>query len=377
MRLSRILHIAPTLACVVCALVISASAQITITSPTTGSTVSMPVWLRAHASSCNGSANMTGIGYSINNSPFITWGTNLTDIDTTDYRFASQPSPGAQYTIQFKAWSDKGACQAVPVVVNVSGPVTTTKTNVDQNPNDQGWNPLACPNTNSTANATNWFWQWDSGTARCTYSDSSTYIAPSGSPSIDGTSRLFYVDWTSWAPNTSPGERSSELFGNDAAATHFVYDTYIYLNDPTHIQNLEMDTNQVYNSSGDVLIYGLQCAHSSGSWEYTINKGTKALPQDTWVPSTLACDPWKWTPKSWHHVQLVVHRVNENAYYDSITWDGKTTSLTSSGPSAFGLKWLPEGNLLLNFQIDGVPTAVGNGANATLYIDGMTMIYWH
>jgi hypothetical protein len=379
MRLSRISRVASTLACVSWALLISASAQvITITSPTEGSHVSLPVWLRAHASSCNGSANMTGIGYSVDNSPFITWGKNTTDIDTTEYRLASQPS-GLQHTIWFKAWSDKGACNPVPVDVTVSGSSPTTMAaNLDQVQNDPNWKPQPCPTWNSTASATNWFWQWDPGTTKCTLGTSNTYIAPSGSPSLDGTSRIFYVDWKSQAPGNSPGERYSELFGTNTTATSFVYDTYIYMTDPQNIQNLELDTNQAYDGS-NVLIYGLQCARTSqttGSWQYTINNGTPAQPQDKWIPTSLACDQLLQQPNTWHHVQLAVHRDSSGyAHYDSITLDGNTTLITWSGPSTFELGW-PAGTLLLNFQIDGVPTIVGGEATATLYVDGMTMIYW-
>ena len=88
---------ATTLACVVCALVISVSAQITVTSPTNGSTVPMPVWVRAHNAGCNGNSP-NAFGYSIGNSPFITWGITDLDIDSTDYRMNS---PGT-YTVHFK-----------------------------------------------------------------------------------------------------------------------------------------------------------------------------------------------------------------------------------------------------------------------------------
>ena len=43
----------------------SATAQISVTSPLDSSTVPMPVWIRAHVSTCNGNP-ATAIGYSIN-----------------------------------------------------------------------------------------------------------------------------------------------------------------------------------------------------------------------------------------------------------------------------------------------------------------------
>lgn len=66
-------------------------------------------------------------------------------------------------------------------------------------------------------------------------------------------------------------------FGDNVAnesKTHFIYDTYIYVTDPENIQNLEMDTNQVWNTNGAYVIYGLQCAGPPYSvWQYTTYQG--------------------------------------------------------------------------------------------------------
>lgn len=368
------------LAFAACALAISAQAQISVTSPSNNSTVSMPVWLRAHASSCAGSTNMTLFEYSIGNSAFSTPGITNYDIDTTDYRLSSQPSPGSQYVIHYKAWSDKGACTPVDVTVNVSGAATHSAQNVDDVGNAASWNPNPCPSQNNTSGLTGWFWQWDAGTAQCTLGDSNTYLVGSGSPNIDGQSRIFYVDWKATNGGT-PGERYSETFGNDVSATNVVYDTYIYITDPQNIQDLEMDTNQVWDSSGDVVIFGIQCGadkNGNKTWQYTTNTGTNAKPVDTWNPTTLPCNPQdatQWAPNTWHHVQLVAqHDSSGNATYEEITLDGKSQTLSEGGYDSFGVGW-PAGNLLLNLQIDGINNG-GNEATVTAYIDGMTMIWW-
>ncbi|HEX4039124.1 MAG TPA: hypothetical protein VHX37_13775 [Acidobacteriaceae bacterium] len=371
---------AAVLVCFAGAFAFGASAQITVTSPTNGSNVSMPVWLRAHAASCAGSTNMTAFGYSINDSPLVTWGVTNYDIDTTDYRLSSQPSPGSQYTIRYKAWSDAGECPEVDVVVNVTGPATTTVSNINDQSNANGWNPEPCPSQNDTSGvaADSWFWQWDSGTAQCTNGNTTTYNAPSGSPSMDGGSRLFYTEWQSPSGSGNPGERYSNKYATGAtSATHFVYDTYIYPTDPQNIQNLELDNNDVMDSSGDVMILGLQCAHGANSWQYTLNTGSLSQPQDSWVTPnpTVPCDPQTFAPNTWHHVQLAAHRDSSgNVYYDSITVDGKTTNVTWTGFDEFGIHWGP-GDLILNYQVDGIYNG-GQEATSTTYIDGMTMIYW-
>ena len=81
------------------------AAQISVTSPVSGATVPMPVWIRAHVAGCNGST-ATAIGWTIDDSPFTTWGVTAFDIDTNDYRWSS---PGT-YTIHFKAWSGSIRC---------------------------------------------------------------------------------------------------------------------------------------------------------------------------------------------------------------------------------------------------------------------------
>jgi len=78
--------------------------------------------------------------------------------------------------------------------------------------------------------------------------------------------------------------RGSISYGADEAATHLVYDTYIYITDPASVQNVELDNNQVWDSSNDVLIYGFQCAND-GYWQYTTNDSGK----DTWNNSSATC----------------------------------------------------------------------------------------
>ncbi len=242
-------------------------------------------------------------------------------------------------------------------------------TNVDQYEN-------AYENVQPPNGGLGWFWVYDTGTDCCILSsDTSSYTV--SSPSLDGESRLFYVDWeASNPPSGTPGERYSTAFGNSEGATHFVYDIYIYLKDPENVENIEMDTNQVWDNNGDVLIYGLQCAHGAQSWQYTESNLNAQNPQPTWITPNqswqthLACDPQTWTANTWHHVQLDVHRdSNGAAYYDSITLDGTTTALSGwSGNSSFPRGWSPVGNLLLNFQLDGIDND-GHEATITAYID--------
>lgn len=316
----------------------SAAAQISVTSPVSGATVPMPVWIRAHVAGCNGSTT-TAIGYSIDDSPFTTWGVTAFDIDTNDYRWSS---PGT-YAIHFKAWAGSVQCPVVNSTVTVSGPTTHNAPNAQEN--------------------SDWHWIYDTGTQPGTASGSTSY--PVASPSFDSHSRSFSMNYVNGG-----GMRGSTSFWNDISATHFVYDTYVYLANPAKVQNLEMDTNQVWNQNGDVRIFGLQCATGSGTWEFTTNVSAKTK----WNPSNVPCNLNSWPVNSWHHVQMVVHTTGGgDVYYDTVTVDGlKSTFSDAFGNSSYSLGWTPPGNLVLNFQIDGK----GASGSVTAYIDGMTMISW-
>ncbi len=57
----------------------------------------------------------------------------------------------------------------------------------------------------------------------------------------------------------SSAERYYVSFGQDTAATHFLYDAWVYLDGSvSDVANLEMDVNQVM-ANGQTVIFGFQC----------------------------------------------------------------------------------------------------------------------
>jgi hypothetical protein len=338
-QLNSRINLAPAaMFAVVCMLAASAIGQITVTSPTNNSSVAMPVQLTAAFAGCGGASS--AFGYSVGSSPFITWGKTDTQINSTDYRL----TPGT-YVIHFKGWTGSTLCET-NINVTVTGPSTTTASSIEDQPNSD------------------WTWVFDTGTSG---SASGSTSLVSGSPCQDSQCREFTMTYTDGG-----GMRGSISFGSDPthAATHFVYDTYIYFDSTKDVQNIELDTNQVWDASNDVLIYGLQCAND-GKWQYT----TKVSGSAHWTDSMVACPvpSTKWAATAWHHVQLAVHRDSSgNAYYDSVTLDGTTTNFTGAdGNSSFALDWAA-GDLLLNFQLDGL----GANGSITAYADGLTEIWW-
>ena len=161
----------------------------------------------------------------------------------------------------------------------------------------------------------------------------------------DGLAGRQFVTWY----GDKGGERYHLTFGKDAEATHFVYEANVYLVEPAEVENVEMDMNQVM-SDGRTVIFGVQCAAHSKSWEYTYvnNSGTH------WHPSNIHCNPHDWGKKKWHKVQIASHRdEGGNVTYDWISFDGVYSDFQNATAfSAEALRWTP-GELLLNFQIDG------------------------
>jgi hypothetical protein len=320
------------------------SPDITVTSPVSGSAVTSPASVRAHNSGCGGLTPVS-FGYTIDNGSAFTLGVTAYDINTID-----QTMSAGIHTILFKSWNRIGICPVVATTFTVGAPVAPAHTI-----------PTNATSSGDLDGKANWEWNHDPGTPGSSRGSS---LYPVSSQSVDGSARELYFTYSD-----NGGEIYHLTFANDATATHFVYDTYIYLVDPSQIQNIEMDMNQVM-SDGRTVIFGTQCASGSGTFEFTTitDGGTH------WHPSNIPCHPKAWTANTWHHVQIATHRDDNGVVtYDWIHLDGTYTDFKgASGASAENLGW-PFGDLLLNFQLDG---AGAGDAPVTVYIDKITIDRW-
>jgi hypothetical protein len=315
--------------------------EITVTSPLTGSTVSFPPWIQAQNTGCNGLAPVY-FGYSIDHGNVFTSGVTASEIDTPDPTIG----PGI-HTIYFKSWTSNGECPVLYSTFAVTG--------------SAGVGDTIPPNAVSSGDldgASEWKWNHDPGTPGASFGSS---LYPISDLTLDNDAREFYVTYSDNA-----GELYHLYFGTDTNSTHFVYDTYVYLVDPSQIQNIEMDLNQVM-PNGQTVILGAQCTSNSGTWEYTTVSGGAH-----WNRSNIPCNPQAWTANTWHHVQIASHRDSTGvATYDWVSLDGVLSNFQgASGASAVSLGW-PPGDLLLNFQLDGA----GSGS-MTVDIDQLTVYRW-
>jgi hypothetical protein len=219
--------------------------------------------------------------------------------------------------------------------------------------------PSTAISSGDLSSSSNWIWSHDSGTPGSAVGSTEF---PVGSPSLDGKAREFYVSYSD-----KGGERFSLTFNHNTEVTHFVYDTYVYIDDPAQLANLEMDMNQVM-SDGKTVIYAFQCSGNSGHWEYSTIESNHPV----WHSTGLACSPKNWAANTWHHIQIASHRDSSgDVSYDWVNLDGNYKSVNKGGYGALSLGW-PAGDLNLNFQIDG---ATSRG-DVKLYQDKLTIFYW-
>jgi hypothetical protein len=313
---------------------------ITVTTPQNDARVTSPFTLAASTKTCN-SVPAVSMGYSLDFGP--------TTIVKTSFS-AVVISGNGEHTLHVKCWGRHGAAGVTNLKINVVPPPKVRPPN----------NVTVVTNLQS---ADTWVWDHDPGTPGTAVGDSEIVSVPS----LTGNARQYSFSFTD-----SGGEIFHTSFGKDTAATHFVYEAQIWIDDPSSIANIEMDMNQVMNN-GETVIYGVQCDGYSGTWDYTLNVGTPTEPKDHWMHSNVTCAaPSAWEPMTWHSVQIAYSRDGEgNVTHESVVFDGEQSNFeNATGNSAFALGWSP--TLLTNFQIDGS----GADGSASVYLDEVNISRW-
>jgi hypothetical protein len=328
------------------------ASDITVASPVSGTSVASPIWVRAHNVGCDGLAP-TAFGYSVDNSSTLVRGVTAYDIDATKVAIGT-----GSHTIHFKSWTSNGICPAVSTAFTVGGS-TTTSTAAATAASTVASIPSDAVASADLDGSGSWSGEHDAGTAG---SSKGSMVYPAKTPSYDD-AREFYMTYSAHG-----GERWHLSFAKSATATHFVYDTYVYLVDPSQVANIELDMNQVM-SNGDTVIYGTQCSSYTKTWEFTTVSGGSH-----WHSSNIACNPKNWAAKTWHHIQIASHRNSSgDVTYDYVNVDGTHSVFkNATGFSAEKLGWA-HGDLLINFQLDGANSGSGS---ITAYIHKMTIFRW-
>ncbi len=326
---------------------VPAFAGVTINSPQAGETVNSPFAVNAYATVCSNQAVRT-IGYSIDNSSTTTLYRGTTSLDT------NVSAKVGTHRLHVKSWGTRGAVCVADVAITVAAAPIDPVNNTAIVPSD-------AVSVSSIQTLTNWRGIHDTGTS----GNSSGTMSLVATPAHSGSARQFVSTFSSGG-----GLRYWVTFGDDATATNFFYDGWLYVtNDATSIANVEMDMNQVM-ANGQNVIYGVQCDGYSGTWDYTENLGTPQAPKGHWVHSKAACNPRSWARNAWHHVQINYSRSDTGSVtYKSVYFDGVQSQINATARSAYASGW---GQVLLtNFQVDGLGTS-----SATVYLDDLTIYRW-
>jgi hypothetical protein len=164
----------------------------------------------------------------------------------------------------------------------------------------------------------------------------STLIQNQSSPAMDGNSAKFTMG--------GPTPYSNMLYFNPIAGgnnvSHFTYDLYFYIDNPTASQALEFDINQTYG--GKRWVWGSECNfNGSGKWDIwdDING---------WQPTVIPCTPFP--ANTWIHLVWDVERVGDQVHYINLTVGDQTYNVDTYYPNQ--PDWTLE-EIDVAFQMDG------------------------
>ena len=174
-------------------------------------------------------------------------------------------------------------------------------------------------------------------------------------PSLSGVSALFKIG--------GPTSYSNALWwrelGANAKATHFTYDLYFYMDDPTAPEALEFDVNHTVD--GTRYVFGTECSYRhTGDWQIWDTAGGKWFNTDVPCPVVSA--------KTWHHLVWQFERVGGKAHFISVTLDDQTSTVDKYfDPAKYGSQ-----GVSIAFQLDGD----SHQTPYTVWLDKVNLTSW-
>lgn len=176
------------------------------------------------------------------------------------------------------------------------------------------------------------------------------------SPSIDGKAITFHLGGGSAYSNALWWKQ----LGAKNSARHFVYDIYYYLKNPSAAQALEFDANQ--SMGGHKYIFGTECS-MKGSRTWRIWSKARS-----WFSTGVPCNVP--TAYAWHHLTWEFERTTSNQVkFVAVTLDGKKSYInTVVAPQSSGVS----GELNVAFQMDGNRSQTPYDT----WVDKITLRYW-
>ena len=315
-------------------LVSVASAGVTVSSPSSGSSVGSPVHFVAQATSSSSSTPITSMRIYVDNASVYVAAAKSIDTNVT--------IANGSHSITVQAWDSAGHVykSAFSITVQTSSvipPTATVFSKVEEMTNWQSCDVCAGAGGNGPTTP-HWMAQFQT------------------SPSLDGASAEFFVGGNTpyaaalWWKQLGPID----------SVTHFVYDMNFYLTDSTAPQALEFDVNQSVN--GKKYIFGTECDfHGNQTWRVW---DSSLHWQDTGVSCAAAH-----SAKVWHSLRWEFERTSGgHTHFIAVTVDGVRKSVDRFyNPQASSVR-----ELNLAFQMDGNSTMT----DYKVWLDKVKLSVW-
>ncbi len=232
------------------------------------------------------------------------------------------------HTVTVMAEDKQGYISAIPINLTVSSQAQTTISSIQAMP---GWQ--SCSATFPAGSGRDGqICAAGIGTAVSTMTENQA------TPAMDANSAKFTMG--------GPTPYSNMLYFNPIAGgnnvSHFTYDLYFYIDNPTAAQALEFDINQTFG--GNRWVWGSECNfNGSGKWDIWND-----APNTGWVPTSIPCTPFQ--ANTWIHLVWQVERVGNQVHYISLTVGDQTYNVDTYYPFQAG--WTLE-EIDVAFQMDG------------------------
>jgi len=315
-------------------LVSVASAGVTVSSPSSGSSVGSPVHFVAQATSSSSSTPITSMRIYVDNASVYVAAAKSIDTNVT--------IANGSHSITVQAWDSAGHVykSAFSITVQTSSvipPTATVFSKVEEMTNWQSCDVCAGAGGNGPTTP-HWMAQFQT------------------SPSLDGASAEFFVGGSTpyaaalWWKQLGPID----------SVTHFVYDMNFYLTDSTAPQALEFDVNQSVN--GKKYIFGTECDfHGNQTWQVW---DSSLHWQDTGGSCAAAH-----SAKVWHSLRWEFERTSGgHTHFIAVTVDGVRKSVDRFyNPQASSVR-----ELNLAFQMDGNSTMT----DYKVWLDKVKLSVW-
>src|SRR3569833_2038843 len=312
---------------------LAASASVTVTSPTSGSTTSTSVQVTSSSSSSH--SITTTIVYVDNVQAYKVSSANVNTSITV---------AAGSHNMVVQSWDSagtvlkSGAISFTAKQDTSSGPPADAKkyANIEQMSGWEGCN--ACAGSGGTG-------------PKAVY----TLTHDQTSPAMDGNSTKLYLQPSAPYANALWWKQ----LGGNSSVSHFQYDLYFYLKNPSASQALEFDMNQSIN--GHKYIFGTECdIKNKHEWHVYDAYNHK------WMGTGIACSvPPAYT---WNHLVFEFQRANGQMKFISVTLNGKKSYFNKAynpAPSSVS-------ELNVAVQLDGN----GDATAYSQYIDQVNMYAW-